>query len=82
MNMAQPRQLYAGLVFSGHVCIWPVNALAASQLQVWALPSDPSREARNAFFRGSAKLTGALLASAVGLTTRPDGEPKVPLRSG
>ena len=38
-------------------------------------PSDPSRQARNASFRGSAELAG-LPVSAVGLTTRLAGEPK------
>jgi hypothetical protein len=41
------------------------------------LPSDPSRQARNASFRGSAELSGLPL-SAVGLDDPPgtDGEPK------
>ncbi|WP_215844875.1 hypothetical protein [Candidatus Pantoea bituminis] len=46
-------------------------------LQELILPSDPSRQARNAASGGSAKLTG-LPVSAVGLTTRLAGEPKGP----
>ncbi len=61
---------------SAAIAIWPVKALADSQLQglTLVLPSDPSRrpETRPS---GSAKLNG-LPVSAVGLTTRPAGEPK------
>lgn len=64
-------------VLSGHGCLWPVNARADVRCRglILPLPSDPSRQARNASLRGSAELAG-LPVSEVGLTTRLDGEPK------
>ena len=80
MNMAQPRQLYAGLVFSGHVCIWPVNALAASCRCERCHQTQAVRTETHSF--AVRRSLPAWPVSGVGLRTRPDGEPKVPLLSG
>ena len=66
-------------VLSGHGFLWPVNARAHDRCRALSQPSDPSRQARNAASGDSAELAG-LPVSAVGLTTRPAGEPKGAIR--
>jgi hypothetical protein len=70
MNRTQPRT--AALRRSGPQrprIVWPVNALARSQLQVGTLPPAPQPSGQKRIPGGTAKLAGQPV-SAVGLATR------------
>lgn len=72
MNRTRPRtaRRIVDPVLSGLVSMWPVNALAVSQLQVliWALPSDPSRSPETHPLAVRRRLPASTVSEA-GLTT-------------
>lgn len=75
--MAQPRAAVRSPGLSGRFAASECAGDSRLRGLTLTLPSDPSRQARNASFRGSAELSGLPL-SAVGLDDPDgtDGEPK------